>query len=194
MSITTGIEISLSDLLLPGEYAKVRNAQNIAVIEIEKKRRVSTRTFSFLFESRETVLNQVQEMMYLENVTSRVDIEDLLKTYSDLLPTGRSLSVSMFIEFESERQMVRLMKELTGVENEVYLVFDSGEVKAEPEKGRSTETLESTLQYLRFNFSDQKLASFKKCSRCTLEVRRKDYEEIGKLSDQLLSDLKDELH
>ncbi len=186
-------EIYRSEIALPIEYEQVREVENHKAISIEKQRRVSTRTFSFLFESRDLVKNQIQEMVYLENVKTEEGISDLIETYTDLLPTERTLSISMFIEFESEMQMMRLMKELTGVEDQVYLVFDGTEIKATPELGRSTDTLEATLQYLKIHFNNDTLRKFKNCHRCTIEVRRKGYEEIGKLPDDLLSQLKSEL-
>ncbi|MCW6168427.1 MAG: DUF3501 family protein [Thermoplasmatales archaeon] len=186
-------EIYRSEIALPIDYERVREEENRKAISIEKRRRVSTRTFSFLFESRDLVKNQIQEMVYLENMRTNEGISDLIETYADLLPTERTLSVSMFIEFESELQMMRLMKELTGVEDQVYLVFDGTEVKATPELGRSTDTLEATLQYLKFHFDNDALEKFKSCNRCTIEVRRKNYEEIGKLPDNLFAQLKSEL-
>lgn len=193
MSNMASAEILPSELLSPEEYAEVRDAQNLAAIKMESRRRISTKTFSFLFECKELIINQIQEMIYLENIHSASGIEELIEAYSDLLPGDDVLSVSMFIEFESERQMLRLMKELTSVEDRVYLVFDDHELKAQPEPGRSTDSLESSLQYLKFVFSKSDISAFKECRKCTIEVKQKGFEEIAKIPEQLLSDIKNEL-
>ncbi len=193
MRNTVSAEVLPSELLSPEEYAEVRDVQNLAAINMEVRRRISTKTFSFLFECKELVINQIQEMIYLENTNSESGIKELIDAYSDLLPADDVLSVSMFIEFESERQMLRLMKELTGVEDKVYLVFDDHDLKAEPEPGRSTDSLESSLQYLKFVFSGPEVSAFKEYKKCTIEVRQKGFEEIAKIPEQLLSELKNEL-
>lgn len=149
-----------------------------------------TKTFSFLFESRDTVINQINEMVFIENVTDKNEIDRLIRVYSDQLPTDTQLSVSMFIEFEDEQQMVRELPKLAGVENTVYLTFDGHEVKGTPEEGRSTDVLESTLQYLKFGFTKQDYEKFLAANNVYIETRKERYSEAAKLPRELVDDLK----
>ncbi|MCL4329712.1 MAG: DUF3501 family protein [Candidatus Thermoplasmatota archaeon] len=182
-----------SGVLSYEEYGNIRDDYNRKVVEIEKKRRVSTRTFTFLFETRETVLNQINEMIYLEKITSGKEIDALVEIYSSLLPDSRSLSVSMFIDISDPETLARSMVPLSGVEKEVYLVFDGSEIHADYEEGRSTDTLESTLQYLRFNFTPDTAARFRSSRHAFIECRKKGYEEAAGVPAELLGILKSEI-
>lgn len=182
--------ISREDIYPPNIYETKREALTREVITTKRRRRVTTKTFSFLFESRETVLNQINEMVFIENVYDEKEIDRLITVYSEQLPTDSELSVSMFIEFEDEKQMVREIPRLAGVENTVFLTFDGHEVRGTPEEGRSTDVLESTLQYLKFKFSREDYEKFKKAKNVYIETRKEGYSEAAKLSLELIEDLK----
>jgi hypothetical protein len=187
------LSISKEDIIPPDIFEKQRDEITRRIIEIKKMRRVETKTFSFLFESRETVLNQINEMVYIERVKDQDEIDFLLRVYSDLLPGPGLLSVSMFIEFRDEKQLVQEMKNLTGIEDTVYLTFDGSQLKATPEEGRSTETLESTLQYLKFSFTSEMARKFKAAGNVYIETRKPGYSESARIPAVLLDQLKLEI-
>lgn len=186
-------KITGGEIIPPSEYGRQRDAANHRIIELEKKRRISTRTFSYLFEHREIILNQINEMVFLENVRDREEIDHLIDTYSDLMPSNGILSVSMFIEISDQDQLLREMPRLSGIEQTVYLVFDDSELRATPEEGRSTEVLESTLQYLKFIFNRDLLSKFVKSRNVFIETRKTGYQETARIPEDLLETLKNEL-
>lgn len=175
------------------KYEGVREELNAAVVELERKRRIVTPTFSFLFEHRDIVLNQINEMVYLEKINDEGEIDHLIDLYSEQLPQKYTLSVTMFIEFPDEKTMMQSMKKFSGVENSVYLTFDGNELKAIPEEGRSTDALESTLQYLKFSFSPEQAEKFRNSRNVYIETRHPNCSETGKMSEDLLEELKIEL-
>lgn len=184
----TGVEV-----LSPEEYGKIREAENHRLAEFEKHRRLVTKTFSFLFEHREIVLNQINEMVFLEKIHDEEEIDQLIRVYSDQLPGQGYLSLTMFIELEDEHTMIQSMKKLSGVEKHVFLVFGRNEMLAEYEEGRSTDALESTVQYLKFRFSGDKLRDFVASDAAYIEVRHPRFEETARIPKELLSTLKTEL-
>ena len=186
-------KITAGEIIPPSEYGRQRDTTNHRIIELEKKRRLSTRTFSYLFEHRDIILNQINEMVFLENVKDSEEIEHLIDTYSDLMPSNGILSVSMFIEISDQDQLLREMPRLSGIEQSVYLVFDDSELKATPEEGRSTEVLESTLQYLKFIFNRDMLSKFLKSRNVFIETRKVGYQETARIPEDLLKTLKNEL-
>ena len=186
-------EIRSEDIIPPENFEKQRDEATRKIIEIKRTRRVETKTFSFLFESRDTVMNQINEMVFIEKVKDPEEIRRLIEVYSDLLPRPDTFSVSMFIEFRDERQMSAEMPRLTGIENTVYLSFDGHELKATPEEGRSTEVLESTLQYLKFHFNRVLADQFRSAENVYIETRKSGYSEAGKISGPLLQQLNSEL-
>ncbi len=187
------LSISMEDILPPEIFEKQREEITRRIIEIKKLRRVETKTFSFLFESRETVLNQINEMVYIERVRDQDEIQRLIRVYSDLLPGPGLLSVSMFIEFRDEKQLLQEMKNLTGIEDTVYLTFDGNQLKGTPEEGRSTETLESTLQYLKFSFTPEMARKFRAAGNVYIETRKPGYAESARIPAALLDQLKLEI-
>ena len=185
--------ISREEILPPKIYEKSRELITRNIINHKRGRRVTTRTFSFLFESRDIVINQINEMVFIENVQDEAEIKRLIKVYSEQLPMENELSVSMFIEFENQDIMVRELPKMAGIENTVYMTFDGDEVKGTPEEGRSTEVLESTLQYLKFKFDQKEKDRFMKARNAYIETRKKGYEESAKIFPELLESLKNEL-
>lgn len=185
--------IRREEVLSPEIFSKLRNKDLQEIIRIKKSRRLSTRTFSFLFENRETVLNQINEMVMIENVHDEGEIGRLIEVYSDLLPQNDTLSVSMFIEISDEHTLMRELPRLSGVEKEVYITFDGSEVRADPEDGRSTDVLESTLQYLKFRFSKENIGKFQNSSYVYVETRKEGYRESARIEGSLLKSLKSEL-
>ena len=186
-------KITAGEIIPPSEYGRQRDTTNHRIIELEKKRRLSTRTFSYLFEHKDIILNQINEMVFLENVRDNEEIEHLIDTYSDLMPSNGVLSVSMFIEISDQEQLLREMPRLSGIEQSVYLVFDDSELRATPEEGRSTEVLESTLQYLKFIFNRDLLSKFLRSRNAFIETRKTGYQETARIPEELLETLKNEL-
>ena len=83
------------------EYEKVRDARRASVIELKRRRRVSVGTIlSLVFENRETVLFQIQEMCRAERIAADAKVREELDVYNALLPGPWELSATLFIEIE----------------------------------------------------------------------------------------------
>jgi hypothetical protein len=186
--------IRRGDLYTPEQYSKVLAQERRKIIEIKKERRIHSRTFSFLFENRETVLNQINEMIYVENVHDDKEIDHLLDTYNKLIPDKNELSITMFIEISDEKTLMKEMPRLVGIEDSVYLIFDDQELKCMPEEGRSTDTLESTLQYLKVKFSMNDAEKFRNSKNAFLSTKHKNYSESAQIPKSLLDNLQREIY
>jgi hypothetical protein len=186
--------IKPEDLHTPDEYEPIRDEEYRDVISLERGRRLVTKTFSFLFEHPKIVVNQINEMIYLEKIYDQAEVRDLISIYSEILPGKNEFSVTMFIEFPDEKTMISSMPKLAGIEKMVYLTFDDHSIKAIPEEGRSTDTLESTLQYLKFRFSEAEKQLFLKCRNAFIETRHPIYSESARIDEELLKELKSEIN
>lgn len=186
-------QITMEEIIPPDVYGKKRDELVRKIIGLKKERRVSTKTFSFLFEAREIVLNQINEMLFIENINDDKETREMIDIYTELLPKANELSVSMFIEFSDQDTLLRELPKLVGVENKIYIVFGDDELAGTPEEGRSTDTLESTLQYLRFRFSKELLEKFLSSRNVFIECRHERYQESAKIPPKLLEDLKNEI-
>ncbi|MHB1439720.1 MAG: DUF3501 family protein [Cuniculiplasma sp.] len=186
-------KIQRGEMLTPEKFSKILPQERDKIIKIKKERRITSRTFSYLFENRYTILNQINEMILIENIHDEEEIAHVLNTYNDLIPDSNEFSVSMFIEISDEKKLLKEMPKLSGIENDVYLVFGQNEVKATPEEGRSTETLESTLQYLKFKFDSGSAEAFKNARSAFITTRHEIYQESAEIGNSLLDSLKKEL-
>ncbi len=79
--------IELKDVKNLVDYEKVREAMRAEIIALKKARRVSVgANLTFLFENRETVFFQIQEMIRAERIGEDARIQDDLDAYSALFP------------------------------------------------------------------------------------------------------------
>ncbi|MCL5888822.1 MAG: DUF3501 family protein [Candidatus Thermoplasmatota archaeon] len=186
-------KITDGELFSPEEFSGILEVERRKIIKAKKERRITSKTFSYLFENRETVLNQMNEMVLIENIHDDKEKKHILDTYNELIPDDLEFSVSMFIEISDEKKLLQEMPRLSGIENNVYLVFGDYEVKGAPEEGRSTDTLESTLQYLRFKFDGKTAEQFKKAKNAFIVTRHPIYKESAEITEPLLAQLKSEL-
>jgi len=92
-------KLTRADVLDLTAYEKERDARRAAVIALKRHRRLQLGdNLSLLFENRETVLYQVQEMVRTERIVQDERIQDELDAYNPLLPGDGELSATLFIE------------------------------------------------------------------------------------------------
>lgn len=114
------------DEILPiGEYETIRAQFRDRIIAMKKPRRISVgEHISVIFENRDTVLYQIQEMLRTERITREPAIEHEIATYNDLVPGSGQLSITLFVEIPDAALRERMLVELAGLENTVALEID----------------------------------------------------------------------
>jgi len=81
-------------------YAAVRPDARKRMLAIRRSRRVQLgKLIELEFENEDTLHYQVQEMVYAENITTESGALEEIETYRRLLPTARSVSATLFLEF-----------------------------------------------------------------------------------------------
>src|SRR5260370_10932391 len=90
-------KITLSDHKNLHEYEKVREAYRARIIALKRNRRVSVgENLTFLFENRDTVLFQIQEMVRTERIVEDARVQEEIDAYRALLPGPGELSAPPF--------------------------------------------------------------------------------------------------
>ena len=134
------------------DYEKVRIDRVREIVKIKSKRRIELGDrLTLLFENRDTVLQQVQEMVYLDRLERKEDIEREIKIYSDLLPCNGKLKATLYINAYDQADLMRVFKELKGIYNSVFLKVGDKLIQGVPEAGREQGDTFSTVQYLTFD-------------------------------------------
>ena len=151
-----GGRIELGDVLTMFEYEKVRDDRRRRVIELKRVRRVPVgRHLSFMFENRDTVLFQIQEMCRAERIVEDARIQEEIDVYAALLPRPGELSATMMIEIEDKERIKPILDRFLGVDTGRYVSLQVGRefaIPAEFEPGHSDEERGkvSAVHFVRF--------------------------------------------
>src|SRR5881397_1090437 len=124
--------IGLDDVLGRERYGGERDVIRHRLIEHKRARRVAVGDrLSFVFEDRATIWYQVQEMLWVENITDLDAIREELAVYNQLLPGPAELSATLLIEIEDQSRMRPELTRLISIDEHVML-----EVAGERVRGR----------------------------------------------------------
>jgi hypothetical protein len=148
----------------PGEYAAIRSEQRKRITEVKRRRRLEVGPFAtFYFENHETMRHQVQEMLHIEQ-GGVAQIEDELAAYNSLVPQGKELVATVMFEIDDPARRASVLVRLGGIEDHVFLEIAGQRIRGEPDPTRentSPEGKASSVQFLRFPFTDDQIARFR---------------------------------
>jgi hypothetical protein len=155
-------KVALSEIRDIAQYERVREAERARIIERKRHRRLGLgENLTVLFENRETVLFQVQEMMRTERIVDEAKIQDELDTYNALIPGPGELSATLFIEIPgisrmTTDQMRAAVSRFRGLdEGRVRLEIGPHALPARFEEGGSREEKMAAVHYIRFAVPDE---------------------------------------
>lgn len=145
------------DEILPlGAYEEIRERFRARLIELKRHRRIGVGDrVSIVFENRDTMLFQIQEMLRAERISTEEKILEEMEVYEGLLPGPRQLGATIFIEITEAARIREDLHGLVGIDEHVALVLGPHRVPAEFEPGRSTDDKLSSVQYVKFTFTDE---------------------------------------
>jgi len=159
--------IRLGDVVNFFEYEKVREERRRRVIELKRKRRVEVGPYlSFVFENRETLLFQIQEMCRAERIIDDAKVQEEIGVYGALLPRPGELSATLFIEISDQEQIKPMLDRFMGIDTgrHVWLeiaggprvsgVFEAGH--SDEEKGKL-----AAVHFVRFAFTPDAIRAFR---------------------------------
>ncbi len=129
-------KLTVTDIADLREYEREREDFRAEVIALKKKRRIAVGPFvTVLFENRQTIRFQIQEMARVERLISDEAIEGELRAYNPLIPEPGELAATVFLELTSEIALREWLPRLVGIEASVALRLGTGE-GADPGPGR----------------------------------------------------------
>lgn len=148
------------------------------------------------FEDRRTVQYQIQEMLRIERIFDRAEIEEELKAYNPLIPNGRNLKATMMIEYPDEVERRQALVKLKGIEDCVYISVGDGEraqLFVDEDMDRTNDDKTAAVHFLRFEFSDSQLSRIKTGSEFVIGINHSEYQAELSLSsgdtfDSLVAD------
>ena len=188
-------KLTLDDIADARAYEREREAFREHVIALKKRRRVGVGPFvTFVFENRDTVRFQIQEMARAERILTDEGIQTELDIYNPLIPEPGTLSATMFLELTSKDELETWLPKLVGIERAVELrIGDDLTVRANPEAGHAAqltrEEITASVHYVQFVLSPEQIAAFASAPSVGLAIDHSDYREVTELSAETRAEL-----
>lgn len=144
--------IERSEILDYVTYTEQREAIRASALGAKSVRRIVVGdSFTFLFENRETVRYQVQEMMRVEKIVKEADILHELATYNELLHPAGSVGCTLLVGIDDENERNDKLREWVNLNDHIYAVLSDGSrVKPTWDPRQVGTDRLSSVQYLTF--------------------------------------------
>ncbi|MDB5699246.1 MAG: hypothetical protein JWN69_2050, partial [Alphaproteobacteria bacterium] len=157
-------EITAQDVIPVAEFAEQRRERRAALLPIKRLRRIDVGPYcTFYFESFETMLFQIQEMLLIEK-GGEAQLADELAAYNPLIPKGRELVATVMFEVDEPVRRAKFLGNLGGVERHFYLQLDDQRIDGAPEEEDERtrdDGKTSAVHFIRFQFTDEQAAAFR---------------------------------
>src|SRR5579875_3607592 len=117
-------KLSMDDIVDLRAYEREREGLRTRIIALKKRRRVGIGpVVTLVFENRDTIRFQIQEMVRAERMLTDEAVRAELDTYNPLIPEAGQLSATLFVELTTKAEMERWLPKLVGVETSVELLI-----------------------------------------------------------------------
>jgi hypothetical protein len=157
-------KLQLSDIKDTMAYENERDEFRRHIIELKKRRRVPLGTImTIVFENRDTMRFQVQEMARVERMSTDAQVEHEIETYNALIPEPGELSATLLIELQSEEQLREWLPKLVGIHEHVAIALpDGSEVRgvAEDADRLTRDDTTPAVHFLKFTFTPEQVDAF----------------------------------
>jgi Protein of unknown function (DUF3501) len=145
-------KVQRSDVLDYKTYNDRRDAFRQHILKEKGKRRIHVGAhLTFLFESTDTILYQVQEMTRLEQSVRESEIQHEIDTYNQLLGEDGELGCTLLIEIDNQAERQRKLEAWLDLPAHLYIKLDDGSLaRATWDPAQVGEGRLSSVQYLKF--------------------------------------------
>jgi hypothetical protein len=186
-------KIEKGDIMPLDVYTEKRKELRKGIVEYKKNRRVPLGPYAtFYFESYETMLAQVQEMLYIEKGGDD-QLKDELTAYNPLVPNGKELTATLMFEIDNPVSRAAFLGKVGGIEEKVYMKIDGDLIKAFPEEDvdrTSSEGKASSVQFIHFKFNDEQIKKFRSdSSNIEIGIDHNEYSHSTKLNAETVKSL-----
>jgi len=185
--------IEKEDIMPLDIYSSQRKELRKKIVDFKKDRRIPLGPYAtFYFESFETMLAQVQEMLYIEKGGDE-QLKDELAAYNPLVPNGKELTATLMFEIDNPVSRATFLGKVGGIEEKVFMKIDGDLIKAIPEEDvdrTSAEGKASSVQFIHFKFSDEQIKNFKSnMSKVEIGIDHSEYSHSTKLNEITIKSL-----
>jgi hypothetical protein len=159
-------KLTVADIADARAYERERETFRSEVIELKRRRRLHLGTLvTLVFENRDTMRFQVQEMARVERIFTDAGVQAELDVYNPMIPDPGQLCATLFLELTSDEQMQEWLPKLVGIERSLlFRLPDGGEVRCAVEAQHAhqltREHVTAAVHFIEFRYTaDQKAAN-----------------------------------
>jgi len=186
-------QVEKEDLMPADAYSESRKQIRKDLVEFKKNRRVALGPYAtFYFESFETMVAQIQEMLYIEKGGDE-QLKDELTAYNPLVPNGKELTATLMFEIDNPLSRGAFLGKVGGIEDKIFMKIDNEIVKAVPEDDvdrTSAEGKASSVQFIHFKFNENQINKIKLGDvSIELGIDHKEYAHTTKLTEDNVKSL-----
>ena len=172
-------KLARADLYTLEKYAEIRNEFRARVMAHKKSRRLPLGLNATLyFEDRLTIHYQVQEMLRIEKIFERADIEEELAAYNPLIPDGHNWKVTFMLEYDDRAERGEMLTRLVGIEDCVWMRVGAGAIivpVCDEDMERETETRTSSVHFMRFELSPEDITAVGQGAEISAGISHQEY-------------------
>jgi len=191
--------LSLDEILDLDTYERIRPEYRERIIAHKNARRVGVGDrVTLVFEDRETLRYQIQEMTRIEKTRDPDRVRDELDVYNELVPGDGELSATLFIEIPELSEVRSELDRLLGIDEHVFLVLDEAEreslVRARFDERQMEEDRISAVHYLRFTLDEVQVGEFARSPRLRIRIDHPKYRAEAEIGDAMRESLLRDLY
>lgn len=194
-------KLTLDDIADLRAYERERADFRTHVIALKKRRRVTVGpVVTLLFECRDTIRFQIQEMARAERILTDEGITTELDVYNPLIPEPGNLAATLFIELTADGEMRQWLPKLVGIEGNITFRIGTGDdadivrcqVDPDHEKQLTREEITAAVHYVSFSFTPEQVSRFRE-GPVALVIDHPNYGEETELSAETVEELHSDL-
>lgn len=191
------MKLSRENLWSLEEYSERRADFRTEVIAHKKNRQVALGEHATLyFEDEKTIRYQIQEMLRIEKIFNRAEIEEELSAYNPLIPDGTNWKATFMIEYPDVEERRQALTRMAGIEHKVWVqIGEQAQIfaVANEDLERSNEEKTAAVHFLRFELDAASISDAKAGAQITFGVDHPELpyqvELTGTARESLLADL-----
>jgi hypothetical protein len=154
-------KITLSEIKNIYEYEKIRTEYRVKIIAEKKNRRMTIGdNITIIFENRNSVLFQIQEMIRTEKIITDAGMQHEIDTYNQILPADNELSATLLIDITDKEKIRPTLDSLIGLnKSSLFVKIGEKEIVASFDDSQGDDNRISAVQYVKWHLSDHNITS-----------------------------------
>ena len=185
--------INESDIFNRDQYKAQRKSLREKMVLRKKNRRLNIGPYiTIYFENRDTILHQINEMVYIEN-GGDVQIKDEILAYKSLIPNGKELVATLMVEIDSPIKRADFLGKMGGFEEYLDVIVNNRIIKGNPETDVERTTAEgkaSSVQFVHFEFDEEAINEFKDTNKdIMITINHNNYKHSTTMSKETKNEL-----